>query len=188
MPDCRAVIGRGGDQPPAAAPFPLPFPFPLFPFPLLPLPLPAAAAPVPVSAALLGAVAAVVAGVLGTDDTVGVVVVVGLVVVDFVVGADDVVGVLLDVVVGVVRVVVAVAVVVTVCGATELDVVGWLLVVTAGIVGSPEVFGLTSAITATTAKATRAVVSSAMRNTRPVLLRGFSGAGGRPVAVTGGTG
>src|SRR5664279_2711615 len=184
MPDCRAVIGRGGDQPPAAAPFPLPFPFPL-----LPLPLPAAAAPVPVSAALLGAVAAVVAGVLGTDDTVGVVVVVGLVVVDFVVGADDVVGVLLDVVVGVVRVVVAVAVVVTVCGATELDVVGWLLVVvTAGIVGSPEVFGLTSAITATTAKATRAVVSSAMSNTRPVLLRGFSGAGGRPVAVTGGTG
>jgi hypothetical protein len=154
---------------------------------LLPLPFPAAAAaaPVPVSAALLGAV---VAGVLGTDDTVEVVVVVGLVVADVVVGADDVVGVLLDVVVGVVRVVVAVAVVVTVCGATELDVVGWLLVVTAGIVGSPEVFGLTSAITATTAKATRAVVSSAMRNTRPVLLRGFSGAGGRPVAVTGGTG
>ena len=145
------------------------------------MPAAAAAVFVPVSAPLLGAVAALVVGVLGTDD------VVGVVVVDGVVGTDEVVGVLDDVVVGVVRVVDGVAVVVTVLGGTVLATVGWLLVVTAGMVGSPVVSGLTRAMTATTAKATRAVVSSAMRNTRPVLLRGFSGAGGRPVAVAGGT-
>ena len=139
---------------------------------------------VPVSTAPLGAVAALVVGVVGAV----VVGVVGAVVVVGVVGVDDVVGVLLDVVLGVVRVVVGVAVVVTVLGGTVLGVGGWLLVVTAGTVGSPVVSGLTRAMTATTAKATNAVVSKAMRKTRPVLLRGFSGAGGRPVAVTGGTG